>query len=196
MSLSALAGIALLGAGALWARVTPDPSQTQLAVAVLEGDGAINSIRHRRAREPLVRVTDDGGEPVRGAAVTFVLPAYGPSGSFEESGLSVTLQTDERGLARGRGLKPNQIAGRFQIRVTASLRGVVGSAIVTQTNVEPTASSGNSRKIALISVIAAGVAGGVLGITRLGRTEPAAVTTPPPSGGSIAAGTPSFGPPR
>ena len=125
--------MSLLVAGPLWARVPSESPQTQLAVSIVEGDGAINSIRHRRAREPLVRITDVRGEPLYGVTVTFVLPATGPSGSFGESGLSLTLQTDERGLARGRGLQPNRIAGQFRIRVTASLRDAVGSATVTQT---------------------------------------------------------------
>ena len=196
MSLSTLAGMSLLVAGPLWARVPSESPQTQIAVSVVEGDGAINSIRHRRAREPLVRITDDRGEPLYGVTVTFVLPATGPSGSFGESGLSLTLQTDERGLARGRGLQPNRIAGQFRIRVTASLRDAVGSATVTQTNAEPVTASGNSRKVAVIALIAAGVAGGVLGVTRGGRTEAAAAAPPSPSTGSITPGTPSFGPPR
>jgi hypothetical protein len=137
MSLSTLTIATLLVSCVSGLPILAKPGEGQLAISVVEGDGAINSIRHRRAREPVVRVTDSQGTPLRGATVTFVLPASGPSGFFGDSGLSVTLHTDERGLAQGRGLRPNQIPGQFRIRVTAILQGIEGTATVTQTNAGP-----------------------------------------------------------
>src|ERR1700689_3818188 len=100
------------------------PSQpTAINVGSVEGDGAINSIRLRRAHEPVVRVVDSAGEPLSGATVTFLLPATGPSGSFLDGSLSLTTETDGQGRAVGRGLHPNSIAGQFRIRVTASRSG-------------------------------------------------------------------------
>src|ERR1700685_718802 len=99
------------------------PAVFTINIGTVEGDGAINSIRLRRAHEPVVRVADSGGEPLSGATVTFLLPATGPSGSFLDGGLSLTTQTDSQGKAVGRGLRPNSIAGQFRIRVTALWSG-------------------------------------------------------------------------
>jgi hypothetical protein len=172
------------------------PQTATINVAAVEGDGAINSIRLRRAHEPIVRVIDSGGEPLSDATVTFLLPATGPSGSFLDGGLSFTTQTDNQGRASGRGLRPNSIAGRFSIRVTAMWRGSVGATTLVQTNAEPVIKSGHSKTIAIIAVIAGAAAGGVALAAR-GKSS-AAAATPPPTipAGSISAGTPTLGPPH
>src|SRR5438067_81497 len=92
-------------------------------IRVIEGDGAINSIRLHRGHDPVVQVADATGEPVTGVPVTFLLPASGPSASFSDGGLSLTVQTDGRGMAAARGLKPNRLEGQFRIRATTSWRG-------------------------------------------------------------------------
>src|SRR4051812_26332272 len=73
-----------------------------LAIRIVEGDRAINSIKLRRGHDPVVQVVDARGEPVTGAAVTFLLPASGPSATFADGGLSLTVQTDRRGTAAAR----------------------------------------------------------------------------------------------
>jgi hypothetical protein len=194
--------IATITASNMWAQSPVAESvQATVRIRVTEGDGAINSIRLRRAREPVVQVLDQRGEPIPGATVSFVLPGTGPSGTFGASGLSLTTQTDQRGMAVGRSLRPNQIAGQFRIRATASWRGAAAATTLVQTNAEPVAVS-SSKKIAILALIGAGVAGGILAAVLgggAGATGPAgAAATPPPPvpAGSIAAGTPSLGPPK
>jgi len=174
----------------------PQPTVVNINIGALEGDGAINSIRLRRAHEPVVRVADSGGEPLSGATVTFLLPATGPSGSFLDGGLSLTTQTDSQGRAVGRGLRPNSIAGQFRIRVTASWSGSEGAATLVQTNAEPVVKSSHSKTIAIIAIIAGAVAGGAA-IAARGKSSPSDnATTTSVAGGSISPGTPSFGPPH
>jgi len=98
-------------------------AQPAIGIKVLQGDNAINSIRMKRGHDPVVQVLDRTGEPLRNATVSFLLPATGASGAFGDSGLSLTVQTDARGMATGRGLVPNRIEGPFKIRVTASAHG-------------------------------------------------------------------------
>jgi hypothetical protein len=183
--------------GALWAQDRPaSESESHVAgidIAALEGDGAINSIRLRHAHEPVVRVRDAGGDPLAGATVTFQLPATGPSGLFPDGSLSLTTQTDSQGSAVARGLRPNTIAGQFQIRVTVSWRGAVTSATLVQTNAEPAIKSGHSKTIAIVVAIAGAAAGGAVLAAR-GKSSPPA--TQSVTGGSIAAGAPSFGAPH
>jgi hypothetical protein len=173
------------------------PSQpTVVNVGSVEGDGAINSIRLRRAHEPIVRVVGSGGEPLSGATVTFLLPATGPSGSFLDGGLSLTTNTDSQGRAVGRGLRPNSIAGQFRIRVTASWGGSQGAATLVQTNAEPVVKSSHSKTIVIVVIIAGAVAGGAAVAAR-GKSSPAeSTTTTSVAGGAISPGTPSFGPPH
>src|SRR5438045_2773092 len=78
-----------------------------VSLRVLEGDRAINSIKLHRGHDPVVQVVGASGEPIAGAAVTFLLPASGPSAAFSDGGLSLTVQTDARGMAAARGLRPN-----------------------------------------------------------------------------------------
>jgi len=167
-----------------------------LSIQVLEGDAAINSIRMRRAHDPVVKVLDSTGMPVAGAAVTFVLPSTGASGSFGESGLSLTVQTDSSGLATGRGLRPNGVAGQFRIRVATSWHSVPAAATIVQTNAEPVVKSGHGKAIAILVVVAGAAAGGAAVAARGGKSGSQSVPTPTPTGGSISAGTPTVGAPH
>jgi hypothetical protein len=169
-----------------------------ISVRVVQGEGAINSIRLRRAHDPAVQVLNARGEPLAGATVTFLLPATGPGGSFQDQGLSLTLQTDQKGMAIGRGLQPNRLAGQFRIRVTASSRGAVASASITQTNAEPGTSGGNSKKILILSLVGAAAVGGVIAATQGGGSGSTAAPVTPGSSSAvtIVAGSPVFGPPR
>jgi hypothetical protein len=172
------------------------PTAVTVNIGPVEGDGAINSIRLRRAHEPVVRVVGSSGEPLSEATVTFLLPATGPSGTFLDGGLSLTTQTDSQGRAVGRGLRPNSIAGQFRIRVTALWRGSQGAATLVQTNAEPVSKSGHSKTIVIVAIIAGAAAGGIA-IAARGKSSPAdnAAATSMPSG-SISPGAPSFGPPH
>lgn len=169
-----------------------------IAIHVLEGDGAINSIRLRRAHDPVVQVVDSSGEPLANATVTFLLPATGPGGTFGESGLSVTMQTDAKGIAASHGLRPNGIAGRFQIRVTASWRGEAAVATVAETNAEPAAKSHRSRTIAILAVLGGGAAvAAAVALSRGGGTgSPAGSTGSVGGGATIVPGLPTLGPPH
>ena|SRR5215472_6759361 len=173
------------------------PLQNGASIQVLEGDGAINSIRLHRGHEPKVRVADHEGRPISGAAVTFVLPATGPSASFGDSGLSVTVMSDERGEAIGRGLRPNGVLGQFRIRVTTSWHDSPAVTTLVQTNAEPVIHAGHTKTIALVVLIAAagGGAAAALGGKSSGSGQSAtmAVQTTP---GTIISGNPTLGPPH
>src|SRR5690242_13118085 len=107
---------------------------SKLNLVIVEGEGAINNIKQRTAREPIVQVEDENHKPVAGAAVVFALPNQGASGSFGASGQTFTTVTDAQGRAVGRGLRPNQIQGRYQIHVTASKDGQTANADIAMTN--------------------------------------------------------------
>ncbi len=176
----------------------PTPAQPGLTIRVVEGDGAINSIRMKRAHDPVVQVLDPTGEPLGNATVTFLLPATGPSGEFQNSGLSYTVQTDSHGMARGRGLVPNRTAGDFRIRVVASSSGRSASASVRQTNTEPVAEASHKKRYVILGVIAAGAAGAAIAATHGGGSSSTATTGSVSGtlGNTVVPGTPSLGPPH
>lgn len=174
----------------------------RLRIDVLEGEGAINNISEHRAREPVVRVLDDKGAPVKGASVTFLLPGTGPSGEFGGGVRVLTAFTDEKGEAVGRGLAPNQSAGPFQIRAVASFQGLTASAVINQTNALARASAGRTSKKFWLIAVAGGAAAAGAALAARGHggstpaTSPASGPTPPQPGIVISAGTPSFQPPH
>ena len=174
-------------------------SAPTLKIVVLEGEGAINNIRLSRAKEPVVQVQDQTGLTLSGVPVTFLLPSQGAGGLFGDGGTSLNATTDDKGVAVGRGLKPNKTAGQFQIRVIASHQGQTASANITQVNAEPAEARGGSSKTIAILAVVGGVAVGaaVLGLSRNkdARTTPSPPAAAPSPSTVITAGTPSFGPP-
>jgi hypothetical protein len=163
-------------------------------IEIVEGDGAINNIRLHRAKEPVVRVVDPEGRPVPNAAVTFLLPDRGPGGTFADGRSVLTAMTDDNGQAVGRGLRPNNSAGQFQIRVTASYQGQTMAAVVTQTNAEPAKGGGSSKTILILALVGGGAAAGVAAALGKGKSSSSS-TTPPNTGLVITPGSPSFGHP-
>ena len=180
------------------ASAAPQAGQPSLIqIRVVEGDGAINSIRLHRAHDPVVQVVDHAGKAVPGATVTFLLPAFGAGGTFQDNGLSLTVGSDDEGMAAGHGLRPNRAAGKFQIRVTAAWNGQAASATITETNAEPVGSSGHSKKIAILVLIGGAAAAGAAIAAHGGSSNGNnSANSAGGSGATIVAGSPSFGPPH
>jgi hypothetical protein len=179
----------------------PLSAQGGLNLVVVEGEGAINNIRQRTAREPVVQVEDENHKPVAGAAVVFTLPSNGAGGTFAEGARTLTVITDNQGRAVARGFQPNAVKGRFQIRVTASHSGRTASMTISQTNVAvagtagAAAATGISLKVIgiIVAVAGAAAAGGIVAATRGGNNGNTATISAPVT---VAPGTGTVGPPR
>src|SRR3954466_590092 len=158
---------------------------TSLRIVIVEGQGAINNIKQRVNREPIVLVEEESHKPVAGASVTFFLPNQGPGGTFSNGTNSLTTATNAQGQAAARGIRFNNQAGAMEIRVAASIAGQTASAIITQTNVLGSAASGGSAggmsrtaKILIVAaVVGGGAAIGVLATHRGGSTTATPTTT-------------------
>ncbi|MFB3779237.1 MAG: hypothetical protein ACE141_16590 [Bryobacteraceae bacterium] len=170
----------------------------KLNIVIVEGEGAINNIRQRTAREPIVQVEDENRRPIAGAAVLFRLPDSGPGGLFSNGTRTLQVVTDSRGRAFAEGLRVNDIQGKFQIQVEASYEGVSASTTITQVNSVITAGAvgGASGKLIAILAIAGGAAaGGVVLATRKSNGTSTSAAPPAVSPTTISAGTPSVGNP-
>lgn len=173
--------------------MTQETTAPRLKVVVVEGENAINNVREHRAKDPVVQVVNGANMPVRGAAVTFLLPDSGPSGEFSGGLRSLAVMTDDQGRAAGHGLTPNRLAGKYQIRVVASYQGEMAVAVIDQTNAEPGETSGHflSKKVLIIGAIAgAAAAGAAIGLMSRGGSGSTPGTTQP--GIVIISGSPSF----
>ena len=170
-----------LAAGlSVWIALTAIPlrGQEMLNLIVVEGEGAINNIRQRTARETIVQVEDENHKPVAGAVVVFTLPSQGAGGAFANGAQTLTVMTNAQGRAVAQGLRVNRVAGRWQMRINASLGNRTGTVTVSQTNVAAAAAgagaagaaAGISAKVIVIVVAVAGAAaaGGVVAATRGG----------------------------
>ncbi|MFN0106647.1 MAG: carboxypeptidase-like regulatory domain-containing protein [Bryobacteraceae bacterium] len=164
-----------------------------LNIEIVEGEGAVNNIRQRMAREPMVQVTDENRKPVAGAAVVFLLPNQGAGGTFANGARSLTTLTDANGNAVARGLQANRLSGQYQVRVTASHQGRTASTSITMTNAALTgaAAGGAALKWLLILGVAGGAAAGVAVAATGGNggspSRPSTTVTP---------GTPNVGAPQ
>jgi hypothetical protein len=162
----------------------------QLNLVIVEGDGAINNIRQRTAREPIVQVEDENHKPIAGAAVVFLLPDQGASGVFANGSHTLTVTTDATGRAVAHGFRPNNVQGQLQMRVTASYQGKTANATISQTNAIGGAAAGaagagiSAKLIAIIAIAGAAAAGGAIAATRGGHssTTPQTTTITPGAG--------------
>ena len=158
-------------------------------------NNTINSMRMRHSIDSVVQVRSPSREPL-GEAASFLLPSSGPSATFGESALSLTIQTDHRGMAVGRGLLLNRIEGQFRIRATASWRGGI-SAKLMQTNTETQSASSRSKWVAILEAPGGAALGDIVLARRDGRdSTPRSIARQDPGSDTIAPGGPSFGSPR
>jgi len=173
-TLAAILCLAGLGLNDAVAQAGGAPAQApaqpnKLFIQILDGEGALNDIRSRTAREPIVQIEDENHKPIAGAVVLFTTPGSGPSGVFSNGLTTFQTTTGADGRAAAQGLKPNNVTGQFQIQVSATYGNLSSVAVINQTNTgkgspQSHASHGLSVKvITIVGVIAGGaVATGVL----------------------------------
>ena len=176
----------------------PGASSEGLKVVVVQGEDAKNNIRMKTPSEVAVKVTDEAEKPVVGAEVVFQVPGSGPSGRFYDWLQTQTVKTNGEGVARARGLTPNEQTGQWHMRVMAQQGVKSGQVMVAQTNVvgdSKTASSGSSKKKTWIIVGAIAVAA-IVGIAIAAGGDDSDSTTTAKRPVVVAPGTITVGGPR
>jgi hypothetical protein len=155
----------------LCARQATESKPLKLNIVIIEGDGAINNVKQRVAREVIVQVNDENNRPVAGGAVVFLLPNSGASGLFSNGANVLNVTTNAAGRATAQ-FTPNAVSGGFQINVSASFQGQVSNTVIPQTNALSAAGAtageaatgvgtGTGVSVTTIAIIAAAVAGAV-----------------------------------
>jgi len=176
------------------------PPSNKLTIVVIEGEGAIHNLRNRTAGTLAVQIEDENKSPVAGANVTFTLPSQGASGSFPHGILAMTT-TDSQGKVTVSGLRPNGVAGKMEIRVTASYQGETAHATITQFNMmveKADRKSGHGKIIVILLVAGAAAAGGIVASTNKSSSagSPPRPSGPSPVAISITPGVGTVGPPQ
>ena len=141
------------------------PPPKGLRIMILSGEGALNNIEARTAREPIVEVQDENHKPVAGAVVLFTIHGNknGAGGSFPNNSTSFSTVTNAQGIAVGTGFQPNSIQGAWQVTITASYGSLTASSVINENNVLPEAP--NTQVNTQLPTNPAATAGGVTGTT-------------------------------
>ena len=116
--------------------VAAQSSNGAYRIAVVDGDGAFNSVSGKTAREPVVQVSDAAHHVVSGAYVEFDAPGSGASAAFGNGSTHFATTTNADGLAVGSNIKNNGVPGSYTVLVHVSFQGQsIGEAQIHQTNI-------------------------------------------------------------
>lgn len=139
----------LSGSLALLAAVA---SAGAIRVEVVRGEGSDNNAILGASTSPVVRVTDESGNPVRDALVVFEAPASGPSVDFGGSGPSAHGLSSETGVVAAPGVRPITSDGPVEIHVTASQAGQFANAVIHQMNLGVGGSAARAQELDVVAV--------------------------------------------
>lgn len=109
---------------------TADPLILQ--VQVVEGEGLAYAPGSRSVKGITVRVTDEVGRPVAGAAVSFRLPEDGATGVFQNNSKTEIAATSADGRATVWGMRWGKSLGTVNIRITAAKGATRAGTTATQ----------------------------------------------------------------
>ena len=143
-----------------------------IQLRVVQGEGTIYPAGSRATRGMTVQVTDEAGNPVEGASISFQLPESGPTGVFSNGLRSEVATTNSEGKATVWGMQWNRVAGPFEVKITAvkeqARAGIVSKQYLTDSLAPKTGGQGtftashhSPTKWLLISAVGAGALAGV-----------------------------------
>ena len=172
----------------MWGQAADEAPRFQLVV--VRGEDAQNNIKKGRATKAVVEVRDRNNKPVAGVAVLFLLPNSGASGTFAAGTQTASVTTDSIGQA-AITYKPNNVAGKFNLKASVKSGNNESSVTMSQTNTAVAAAAGlSTTAIVLLAVAGAAGAGLAVGLTRNGGGSSRANTVTLTPGGAV------IGPPK
>jgi uncharacterized GH25 family protein len=101
-----------------------------------------NNLYGRVGQSILLRVTDDAGNPIKGASVIFSSVDIGPSVDFGGNARTAQAETDERGTAGGPSVRPIGGNGPVEVAVLVEKDGETANVVVYQMNLGFAADAG------------------------------------------------------
>jgi hypothetical protein len=169
-----------------------------ILITIIDGEGALNDVRTRTAREPIVEVDDENHKPVAGALVLFSIDNGGSQAPFAtfSGAQTLSVQTDAAGRAAGTGFRITGQRGNYRISVQASAAGLQATAVINEMNTSTgSSSSGAETSVKVISHkklewILGGAAAGAAIAGIVIATQGSSPTTVTPGTGTV--GAPGF----
>jgi hypothetical protein len=104
-----------------------------LHVEVVRGNGN-NNLYGRVGQSILLHISDDAGNPVKGAAVIFSSADVGSSVDFGGDTRTAQTETDERGVAGAPSVRPVGGNGPVEVEVLVAKDGETANVVVHQMN--------------------------------------------------------------
>lgn len=134
--------------GSLRGQAGQGPLTKGLTLTVLQGDGVQNELPRPAATHLSIRVLDSQSNPITNAVAAFELPEAGASAAFADGSAVKVLLTDSSGDAIV-DIKPNDLPGKFQPRITVNYLGQTTSVALNQENLypAPTAAATGNRLV-------------------------------------------------
>lgn len=169
-----------------------------ILITIIDGEGALNDVRTRTAREPIVEVDDENHKPIAGALVLFSINNGGSQAPFAtfSGGQTFSVPTDAAGRAVGTGFRITGQRGHYSISVQASAGGLQATAVINEMNTSAgSSSSGAETSVKIISHkklewILGGAAAGAAIAGIVIATQGSSPTTVTPGTGTV--GAPGF----
>jgi hypothetical protein len=167
---------------------------------VVEGEGLTYRPGSRATKGITVLVTDEAGQPLDMASVSFRLPDQGASGTFSSGLRTEVVTTGPDGRASVWGMQWNKTAGKVEIHITAvkdqARAGIVSTQFLSEETAQAVAggqgefkASHGGHKWIWLAAAAAAAGGGAFAFLRSQGASSAAAVNPQVAGLSI--GTPS-----
>jgi hypothetical protein len=90
-----------------------------LQIQVLQGEGSVYAAGTRVVQPMLLQITDETGQPMAGARISFSLPEDGPAGAFAQGLRSAVVTTGADGKASPPAIQWGADSGPVRVRITA-----------------------------------------------------------------------------
>jgi hypothetical protein len=165
-------------------RATP---QSGIKIVVLEGRLGVNRLKEGVFVAPVVEIRDSNDRPLEGAQVTFTLPGgSGAGAAFSDGSLVKTFTSNAQGQAMAEGYAPNNVEGKFEVKVNAVYETQKTQVLIQQANSFQTQLEADRKKATAwrkwlwIGGAAAGggIAAAIL-LNRGGSSSPGVITVTP-----------------
>jgi hypothetical protein len=194
-SLVCLAALATQAVGYGQTAAVSVAAPSALFIDILQGEGALNDVRARTAREPIVEVRDENHKPVAGVVVLFVIDNNaGGLGATFNGAQAFSMTTGADGQAVGRGFEITKTTGKFHISIDARQGNLHTRAVINQANVLQVSHIALVNELATVASSKAGLVA-LIEIAAFGAVTGTVIATNPGSAVTITTGTGTVGAP-
>lgn len=167
---------------------------------VVDGEGVTYHTGSRATHGMSVLVTDEAGQPVNMASVSFRLPDQGPTGTFNSGLRTEVVTTGPDGRASVWGMQWNKTPGPVQIRITAvkdqARAGIISTQYLSDTLAPAAggqgqfkASHGGHKWLWIAAIAGGAAAGGAFAFMRSGTSSSGSAN---PAVATLSIGAPSI----